>query len=87
MLAQAVATNLIEECSFLLKQNLVYQADLQNKLVVDVARIRDLYLSKLVPMGPESVLVIGGQTEPTKGGRMNVVKRSVTELQWNRALQ
>ena len=45
-----------------------------------------MYFAKLVPLSSENFLLVGGQSEQSKGSKTNVIKRNVTELSWDRSL-
>ena len=52
---------------------------------VEIEELKKSYYAKLMPISNKSLLIVGGQTEPVRGGKANVVdvNRSVYELYWN----
>ena len=50
--------------------------------------MRKSYYAKLMPLSNKSLLVVGGQSEPVRGGKANVVEvnRSVYELYFNEVI-
>ena len=70
---------------FIMKQNKVFSVDYLTRKEIEIEELRKSYYAKLMPISNRSLLVVGGQSDPVRGGKANVVEvnRSVYELYWN----
>ena len=77
--------NTESKLGFIMKQNKVFSVDYLTQKENEIEVLQKSYYAKLMPLSNKSLLVIGGQSQPVRGGKANVVEvnRSAYELYWN----
>ena len=73
--------------TFLLKDDCVMSLNLLDQKLIEIEKLHETYLAKLIPISNKSLLVVGGQSTKQRSMQNTKVKNHVVEVYWNEITQ